>query len=64
MQQVFIQQTKINLQQQKRNESDTNTLNKSTKKTAGSTSSKSDNDVSLPLIILLKNITLCCFQIF
>lgn len=37
MQQVFIQQTKINLQQQKRNESDTNTLNKSTKKTAGST---------------------------
>lgn len=32
MQQVFIQQTKINLQQQKRNESDTNTLNKSTKK--------------------------------
>lgn len=52
MQQVFIQQTKTNLQQQKQNESDTNTLDKSTKKTAGSTSSKSDNDVSLPLIIL------------
>ncbi len=64
MQQVFIQQTKTNLQQQKQNESDTNTLDKSTKKTAGSTSSKSDNDVSLPLIILLKNIILCCFQIF
>lgn len=32
MQQVFIQQTKINLQQQKRNESNTNTLDKSTKK--------------------------------
>lgn len=31
MQQVFIQQTKINLQQQKRNESDTNTLDKSKK---------------------------------
>lgn len=32
MQQVFIQQTKINLQQQKQNESDTNTLDKSTNK--------------------------------